>query len=423
MNQNIKDTQNLLDFISKSPSPFHVVANMKKELIANGFIQLKENEKFNIEKGKKYFVERNSSSLIAFSIPQSFKGFSIVSAHTDSPTFKIKPNPEILANGYIKLNIEKYGGMLLSPWFDRPLSVAGRVFVLKDGEVKEQLFDIPKPLLSIVNLAIHQNRTANDGIKYSVQKELLPLFAQSSDKKAFSSFIAKQANCTEDELLDYDLFLYNRCEPVIWGLDDEFFSSPKIDDLQCSYSAFKSLIEAEPKEKIAMVSLFDNEEVGSGTRQGALSDFLSTTINRVMCSLNIIEEERYSQIASSFMVSADNGHAVHPNYADKSDVTNLPVINGGILLKYSANQKYTTDASTGAFLKALMKKNDIPYQVFVNNSDQLGGSTLGNLSIQKISIPTCDVGVAQLAMHSPYECGGTKDTTALLKLFTTFLSL
>ena len=423
MNQNIKDTQSLLDFIKKSPSPFHVVANMKQELLENGFIQLMENEIFNIERGKRYFVERNSSSLIAFSIPQSFKGFSIVSAHTDSPTFKIKPNPEIAANGYIKLNIEKYGGMLLSPWFDRPLSVAGRVFVLKDGEVKEQLFDIPKPLLSIVNLAIHQNRTANDGIKYSVQKELLPLFAQSNDKKAFSTLIAKQANCTEEELLDYDLFLYNRSEPVIWGLDDEFFSSPKIDDLQCSYTAFKSLIAAKPKERIAMVSLFDNEEVGSGTRQGALSDFLSTIINRIMCSLNINEEERYSHIASSFMVSADNGHAVHPNYADKSDVTNLPVFNGGILLKYSANQKYTTDASTGAYLKALMKKNDIPYQVFVNNSDQLGGSTLGNLSIQKISIPTCDVGVAQLAMHSPYECGGTKDTTSLLKLFTTFLSL
>lgn len=423
MENTIKDTQELLDFIKKSPSPFHVVSNMREELINKGFIELKETEPFNITKGKSYFVTRNSSSIIAFKIPENFKGFSVISAHTDSPTFKIKPNPEIKSNGYIKLNIEKYGGMLLAPWFDRPLSVAGRVFIYKDGKTKERLIDIARPLLSIVNLAIHQNRTANDGIKYSVQKELLPIFTQNDDEKAFSTLIANEAGCKLDELLDWDLFLYNMCEPVIWGLNNEFFSSPKIDDLQCAYSAFRAILNSKPNEKISLISLFDNEEVGSGTRQGALSDFLTATMERIMYALKLNEDEKYAHIASSFMISADNGHAVHPNYSDKSDVTNLPKLNNGILLKYSANQKYTTDGATGSYLKAIMQKNNIPYQIFVNNSDQLGGSTLGNLSIQKISIPTCDIGVAQLAMHSPYECGGTKDTTALLKLFNSFLAL
>lgn len=423
MENTIKDTQDLLNFIKKSPSPFHVVSNMREELINKGFIELRETEPFNINKGHSYFVTRNSSSIIAFTIPENFKGFSVISAHTDSPTFKIKPSPEIKANGYIKLNIEKYGGMLLAPWFDRPLSVAGRVFISKDGKIEEKLIDIPRPLLSIVNLAIHQNRTANDGIKYSVQKELLPIFAQTDDEKSFTSLIAKEAGCTVDELLDWDLFLYNMCQPVIWGLNNEFFSSPKIDDLQCAYSAFRAILNSKPNEKISLISLFDNEEVGSGTRQGALSDFLSATMERIMYALKLNEDEKYAHIASSFMISADNGHAVHPNYSDKSDVTNLPKLNKGILLKYSANQKYTTDGATGSYLKAIMQKNNIPYQIFVNNSDQLGGSTLGNLSIQKISIPTCDIGVAQLAMHSPYECGGTKDTTALIKLFDSFLAL
>ena len=423
MENYIQDTKELLEFIKNSPSPFHVVSNMKRELIKAGFKELTETKPFNIEKGSSYFITRNSSSLIAFTIPESFKGFSVISAHTDSPTFKIKPNPEIEANGYIKLNIEKYGGMLLSPWFDRPLSVAGRVFINNNGSIEEKLINIPRPLLSIVNLAIHQNRTANDGIKYSVQKELLPIFTQGNDKKAFTDLIAKEANCKPEELLDWDLFLYNMSEPTIWGLNNEFFSSPKIDDLQCAYSAFKAILDSKPSDRIAIISLFDNEEVGSGTRQGALSDFLTSIMERIMFALHLNEDEKYINIASSFMISADNGHGVHPNYSDKSDVTNLPKLNNGILIKYSANQKYTTDAATGAYLKALLQKNNIPYQVFVNNSDQLGGSTLGNLSIQKISIPTCDIGVAQLAMHSPYECGGTKDTTALLKLFRSFLAL
>lgn len=423
MNEYIKDTMEMTDFIRRSPSPYHVIRNITSELEAAGFERLTEKKPFSLQKGHSYYVTRNSSSIIAFRIPEKFMGFSIAAAHTDSPCFRIKPSCEAENHGYTRLNVEKYGGMLMAPWFDRPLSIAGRVFVNKDGKPEERLFETDGPAVSIVNLAIHQNRDANNGIKYSVQKELMPIFAQDAPKGSFRSFVASRLGVREDDILDWDLCLSDTTPPAVWGREKEFFSSPRIDDLQCAHSAFRALKETEPKDRISMIALFDNEEVGSGTGQGALSDFLSSVTDRILLSLGASGEERYLHLASSFMISADNGHAVHPNYAEKSDITNSPRLNGGILVKYSANQKYTTDASTGSELKSLMNANGIPYQVFVNNSDVLGGSTLGNLSIQKVSVRTADIGVAQLAMHSPYECGGTKDTTALLSLFRAFLSL
>ena len=425
MNKQIEITEEFLEFVRKSPSPFHVVDNMKKELDDNGFIALDERKRFNLEKGRSYYVSRNNTALIAFRVPEGdFDAMSILSAHTDSPTFKLKSNPEITSSGlYTTLNVEKYGGMLMAPWFDRPLSIAGRAFVENDnGDVEEVLVDFDEDLVEIVNLAIHMNRDANNGHSYKVQKELLPIFAEGIEKGRFMSYLAKLLGVAEEKVVDYDLFLYNRMPGSVWGFEKRFFSSPKIDDLGCAWSALKSLEHTKKADTLSMIALFDNEETGSGTKQGALSDFLPKVIERIFAGFNIDEEKRQMIEASSYMLSADNGHAAHPNYMEVTDPANKPRMNGGIILKYSANQKYTTDGESGALVRSLCRKNDIPLQVFVNNSDIQGGSTLGNLSAQKISLKTADVGISQLAMHSPYETAGVDDTYHLIRLFDAFLA-
>ena len=420
----LEETKRLIDFISRSPSPFHVVANIEKELLDAGFIKLNESKRFSLERGKSYYVTRNNSSLIAFRIPDEFDGLYSVSAHTDSPSFKIKAKPDVKNEGCpTRLNVEGYGGMLISTWLDRPLSIAGRVFVKEGGEIKEKLVDFCDEHVLIPNLAIHQNRDANNGYKYSVQNELLPIFADYDSSKSFEDVLSEKADVEKESIISYDLFLYNKTNAQIWGVDDAFFSSSKIDDLECAYMALRAIIDAKPKTKISMCALFDNEEVGSGTKQGALSDFLKSTITRIFSSFKIDEEERLMLIANSRAVSADNAHAVHPAHISKSDITNKPKMNGGVVIKYSANQKYTTDGESGAFIKDLMDRNNIPNQYFFNNSDVQGGSTLGNLSTWKVSIRTCDVGAAQLAMHSSYETAGTKDAYNLKSLFKVFLSI
>jgi aspartyl aminopeptidase len=418
----IKETQNLIDFINKSYSPFHVIENAKKMLQKAGFVELKENERFSIKRGGRYYVTRNDSSLISFKIPQSFTGYSVIASHTDSPTFKVKVNPEVVKEDkYTTLNVEGYGGMLCGPWFDRPLSIAGRVFIESDTGIERKLVNFDKDLVSIVNLAIHQNREANTGYKYSKQKDLLPLFGLGSKKGELNNLIAKELDVEPSSILDSDLFLYNRMNGTIWGVDDELFSTPKLDDLGCVYASIRAIINEGPINTISMITLFDNEEVGSGTKQGALGDFLTTTIDRISYGLDLDIEMQSIMKANSFMVSADNGHALHPNYMEKSDIVNHPVPGEGILIKYSANQKYTTDAQSAATFKKILIDNKIPYQEFVNNSDVPGGSTLGNLSNQKYSMNTVDIGCAQLAMHSPYETGGTKDSFYLIQGMSAFL--
>ena len=413
----IETTEKLLDFIEKSPTAFQAVDEMQKRLTENGFEVLSEKEYWKLVPGGKYLVTRNNSALIAFCIPEKeSRVFHIMASHSDSPSFKIKENPEIkVDNSYVKLNVEKYGGMLMAPWFDRPLSVAGRVIIRRNGGLKEKLINIKRDLVMIPNLAIHMNREANNGVAYNPQKDLLPLFAAGNTDRTLLEIIAEQTGIKKEDIISHDLFLYNRMLGTIWGADKEFVSSARLDDLQCAFASMEGLLRAQNHGSIAVHCVMDNEEVGSGTKQGAASTFLKDTLLRINMGLGRTYEEYLMTLAGSFMVSADNAHALHPNYTDKTDLTNHPVLNKGIVIKFNANQKYCTDAVSAAIFKELCTKAGVPYQTFVNRSDIAGGSTLGNISNTQVPMNTVDIGLPQLAMHSPYETAGVEDTEYLVR--------
>ena len=413
----IETTEKLLDFIEKSPTAFQAVDEMQKRLTENGFEVLSEKEYWKLIPGGKYLVTRNNSALIAFCIPEKeSRVFHIMASHSDSPSFKIKENPEIkVDNSYVKLNVEKYGGMLMAPWFDRPLSVAGRVIIRRNGGLKEKLINIKRDLVMIPNLAIHMNREANNGVSYNPQKDLQPLFAVGNTDRTLLEIIAEQTGVKKEDIISHDLFLYNRMPGTIWGADKEFVSSARLDDLQCAFASMEGLLRAQNHESIAVHCVMDNEEVGSGTKQGAASTFLKDTLLRINMGLGRTYEEYLMTLAGSFMVSADNAHALHPNYTDKTDPTNHPVLNKGIVIKFNANQKYCTDAVSAAIFKELCTKAGVPYQAFLNRSDIAGGSTLGNISNTQVPMNTVDIGLPQLAMHSPYETAGVKDTEYLVR--------
>ena len=414
--------QGLFDFIKKSPTSFHAVARVSETLIEKGFLKLSEGEPWELLPGKKYFVTRNSSSLIAFTLPESKeaeKSFMMVSSHSDSPSFKIKENPERKDSIGVKLNVEKYGGMLIAPWFDRPLSVAGRI-VYDDGEkIREKLVSIDRDLLVIPNLAIHMNREANDGHKFDIQKEVQPIFSL-SEKASLSSLVAKEAGLSAEDILSQDLFLYTRSEPCLWGAEEEFIFAPRLDDLECAWTSLQGFIQAEKQKAIQVYCLFDNEEVGSSSRQGADSTFLSDTLERIAEKLGWSGEEYKIALSKSFMVSTDNAHALHPNYAESADPVNRPKINGGVVIKFNAAQKYTSDALSSGFFKLICKKAGVPYQVFTNNSKVAGGSTLVNISQNNVSVASVDIGLAQWAMHSPYESAGAADIESMIRAIKTF---
>lgn len=413
----IQKTQELIDFIKKSPSCYHVIHNIAAELEEAGYEQLNEAKEWTLHKGGRYFVTRNQSSLIAFTLPEdTMGGFLICASHSDSPTFKLKSNYEMTVDDrYLKLNVEKYGGMICSTWLDRPLSVAGRVVVNRGDGIESVLVNLDRDLCLIPNLAIHMNRQINEGYAYNAQKDMLPLLGEGTAKGKLKELLAGAAGVEEEALLGYDLFLYLREDGRIWGAEQEFYSSPKIDDLQCAFASKEAFLQAENTGMSKVLAIFDNEEVGSGTKQGAKSTFLSDVLARIQEGLSLTKGESIRQIASSMMLSADNGHALHPNHTDKADPTNAPRLNGGVLIKYNANQKYTTDGIAEALFKKLLQKEEISYQEYTNRSDIAGGSTLGNLSNEKISLNTVDMGAAQLAMHSAYETGGTKDTVSLME--------
>lgn len=412
-----KTAKKLLKFIQKSPTAFQAVEEMSQRLQKEGFKELKEEKHWDLKAGGNYFVTRNHSAVIAFSIPKkpAWK-FHIMASHSDSPALKIKENPEMeVEKAYIKLNVERYGGMLLAPWFDRPLSVAGRLIVRKNGEIQEKLVAVDKDLLVIPNLAIHMNREVNDGYKYNVQKDMLPLYSDYDGKGSFMKLMAAEADVAEEDILGHDLFLYDRTPGTVWGANEEFISAPRLDDIQCAFASLEGFLRGERKESVAVHCVLDNEEVGSTTKQGAASTFLKDTLMRINMGLGRTQEEYLMTLADSFMVSADNAHALHPNHTDKTDPVNRPVLNGGIVIKYNANQKYCTDGVSAAIFKDICDRAEVPYQTFVNRSDMAGGSTLGNISNTQVPMKTVDIGLAQLAMHSVYETTGAKDTESLAK--------
>lgn len=404
----------MFDFINQSPTCYHAVKNAADRLEAAGFQALCEKEDFLLENGKKYYVVRNDSSVIAFSLPKNLaQGFRITASHSDSPCFKLKENPEVtLENAYVKFNVEKYGGMILSTWLDRPLSVAGRVVVKEENKLVTKLVDFEENLCIIPNVAIHFNREINKGIEYNPQVDMQPLWSGNKEDKMVS-MLADKLEIPKEQILGTDLFVYNNQEACFIGKDSEFIGAPRIDDLGCVYGTLEGFVNSENENYIIMYCVFDHEEVGSRTRQGADSDFLVSTIERMSVSLGW-EKELPKMIANSLLISADNGHALHPNHPEKSDGSNHPLLNSGIVIKYHGNQQYTTDAYTGAVVKDICKQNEIPYQIFHNRSDVMGGSTLGNISISHCSIPSADIGLPQLAMHSAFETAGAKDLEALI---------
>ena len=401
--------KDLMDFLDSSVTMFHAINECEKVLQRSGFTYLPENEKWNINKGK-YYTKRNSSSLIAFDIAEGDYHFQISAAHSDSPTFKLKDKPIVEANGYLKLNVEGYGGMINATWLDKPLTLAGRVMVNTDKGIETRLLNIDRDLLIIPNVPIHFNREINKGFAFNNQVDMLPILSAGNLKEAdFDNMIAKELGIEAEAILAKDLYLVNRQKASIIGFDNELISSGRLDDLECVYTSLRGFVEAENKNHINVFAVFDNEEVGSVTKQGAMSTFLASTLDRVNTALEKSKEEYYTAIAKSILISCDNAHAVHPNHPELFDVKNRPVLNQGIAIKESANQKYTTDAFSRAILKKILEKKNIPYQTFANRSDIAGGSTLGNLSNTVVSMNAVDIGLPQLAMHSAYETAGAKD--------------
>lgn len=414
-------SRDLIHFIAKSPSTFHAVRGIKAALLYAGFTEIREEDTWQIEKGGKYVVTRNGSALMAFTVPQEgAEAFHITASHCDSPTFKIKEDPEIADGPYVKLNVEGYGGMIMSTWLDRPLSVAGRLLVTENGHLAEKLVAIDGTMLVIPSVAIHMDRSVNQHKEWKVQKDMLPLYGMTGAKTPFMDVIAAAAKVKAEDILAHDLTLYSRVPAAIWGEEREFISSPKLDDLQCAFACFRGFTQGEKEKYISVYALFDNEESGSATSQGAGSTFLANTLERLARSLGYSYDETMAMIARSFMISADNAHSVHPNHPEYADPVNRPVINGGIVIKYSAAQKYATNAFSAAYFKKLCKDHDIPTQTFTNHSDNPGGSTLGNISNTVIAMPTVDIGLPQLAMHSSYETAGVKDTAYLVDAVTKF---
>lgn len=431
----------LLEFIEKSPTAFQAVENMAKTLETAGFCRLREQERWDIRPGGAYYVTRNDSSLIAFRTPQKrqFGGFQIIASHSDSPCFRLKENPEMTSeNGYIRLNTEIYGGMIHSTWLDRPLSVAGRLVVREKKEgrtiLRTTAVNIDRDLAVIPSLAIHMNREANKGYQFNPQTDLIPIIGGDGAKSSLPALLAEAAGISPVDIAGSDLFLYNRQKGSIWGACGEYISSPRLDDLACAYGSFRGILTSgdadgaggKQSENVCVHCLLDNEEVGSGTRQGAASTFLKETLVRISQAMEPAgqwrEEDYFRQIAGSFLISADNAHAVHPNRSEKADPVNRPHMNEGIVIKFSGNQNYTSDGLSSAVLRTLCEEADVPVQIFTNRSDAPGGSTLGNISAAQVPVNSVDIGLPQLAMHSAYETAGVKDINWLIRLAEIFFA-
>lgn len=409
----MENIQKLQDFLNKAHSVYHAVALIQKELENAGYTGLSETDSWNLVAGGKYYVIRNGSAILAFRVPESPKGFLITASHADRPCFKVKENG-VAEGAYTRLLVEKYGGALIAPWLDRPLSVAGRVLVETEKGVESRLVDVDRDLLLMPNVAIHMNRAANDGYKWNPATDTIPLLA---DKKSTKKFWEEIEAIAGGKIMGHDLYLYVRQNASRWGLNNEFISAQAIDDLECAWGCMEGFLQAKETAHIPVLCVFDSEEVGSGSYQGAASDLLESTLGRICAALGL---EKGRQLAGSFLVSADNAHALHPNHPEYADTANAPVMNGGVVVKFNANQKYTTDGLTYAIFRKICEKVNVPVQTYCNRADLPGGSTLGNVSLSQVAVPSVDIGLAQLAMHSCYETAGVKDAEYLVDAMTAY---
>lgn len=414
----LTETRALLAFIEKSPTAYQAASECAAMLRDAGYKEVAENAPGVFTPGK-YFIVRSGTSVIAFSVPAGKPtSCMIVASHSDSPTFKLKSQYEAEAFGtYLKLNTEPYGGMILSSWFDRPLSVAGRVIVRCGDRFIARNIKLDRDLAVIPNVCIHFNRAINDGYKFNPAVDTLPLIGMSDAKGALMREIAEGLGVQAEEIVSHDLYLYNRTSGTVFGADNEFFASPRIDNLQCAYATLRGFLGAENLDTIKVWCMFDNEETGSSTKQGAGSAFLRDTLEKIAADNGL---DLPVLLDSSMMVSADNGHAKHPNHPELSDAQNAPRLGGGVVLKYNASQRYATDGVSAALFSEICRRADVPVQVFANRSDLPGGSTLGSISNTKVPLLTVDIGMAQLAMHSSYETGGTADTLHLIRASAAF---
>ena len=404
----------LRHFLDASHSVFHAVDYLARELEEAGYTRLSEGKGWELVPGGKYYVVRGGAAVLAFRIPQGdIRGFMMSAAHSDRPTFKVKENFES-AGAYTRMLVERYGGMLIAPWLDRPLSIAGRVMVQTPQGVTSKLVDIDKDLLLIPNVAIHMNRAANDGYKFNPAVDTLPLIGGKDAKGKLQQLLEAEAG---GKILGHDLFLYVRQKSTLWGLEEEFISSAALDDLECAWGCTQGFLKAEDSHSIPVLCVFDSEEVGSSSVQGAASDLLESVLLRICGSLKL---DIYPLLANSFMVSADNAHALHPNHPELADSANAPVLGGGIVLKFNAAQRYCTDGMAAALLRQVCQEVDVNVQTYCNRADLPGGSTLGNISLGHVSIPTADIGLPQLAMHSSYETAAVADALALEKAMTAY---
>ncbi|NFI93536.1 M18 family aminopeptidase [Clostridium botulinum] len=425
--------KDLLNFINNSKSAFHSAHEVKSILDKEGFVEIKECDKWDLKHGGKYYVMKNESAIIGFEIGSgdiAEEGFRLIGAHTDSPGFRIKPHAEMtVENHYVKLNTEVYGGAILSTWFDRPLSIAGRVTLKGSNPLKPQvkLVDLNKPILIIPSLAIHMNRTINEGYEYNKQKDTLPLLTMATDKLEKDGYllklIAESLNVKEKEIVDFDLFVYEYEKGCLFGMNEEFISAGRLDDLWMVYAGLVALLQSKSNKATKVLVALDNEEIGSLTSQGANSSLLENILERITLALGKDREDFKRSLSNSVMISADLAHALHPNYIEKHDPTNRPLVGKGPVIKIAASGSYSTDSYAAAIFKQVCKNADVPCQEFVNRSDVKGGTTIGPITASKLNIPVIDMGAPLLSMHSVRELASVKDNEYTIKAFTEFLSL
>ena len=417
------ELQDLFSFLAAGVSPFHAAAEAARLLDAAGYSRLEEADYWNLEAGRGYYVTRNNSAVVAWRVPDhGIGGWRVTASHGDSPTWKIK-NDGVSAAGCTRLNVEGYGGMNMATWLDRPLSAAGRVLVRgADGELQPRLVNLDRDLLVIPSLAPHMDRAVNDGHKYNPQLDMQPLYGPEGCRP-LGALVAEALGVAEEAVVDWDLTLYVRQAPTVIGPEGEYFLAPRIDDLECAAATLYAFLEAAPRADSGCApvwAMLDNEEVGSGTRQGAHSLFLRDTLDRVLGAVAHSSQGMQRALANSFVLSADNAHAQHPNFADKADPANPVRMGGGVVLKVNASQKYTTNGLSGALLREICRQAGVPVQLFANRADLPGGSTLGNLLSQSLPVPMADIGLAQLAMHSAVETAATADARAMVQAAAAF---